>query len=137
MNKVYAYILTCLGIIIVLITITFKNNNKIKKIEQERKNKMIEYCNDIYTDLNEEGEFELNLNDIETIYNFDISLFKDKCSLEKTTIKATIKENKLTCEPKLACNKKWHLSHFFYSTVTDLAKFLGLSISQPLSLATL
>ena len=96
MNKVYAYILTCLGIIIVLITITFKNNNKIKKIEQERKNKMIEYCNDIYTDLNEEGEFELNLNDIETIYNFDISLFKDKCSLEKTTIKATIKENKLT-----------------------------------------
>ena len=113
MNRVYAYILTCLGIIVVLITITFKNNNKIKKIEQERKNKMIEYCNDIYTDLNEEGEFELNLNDIETIYNFDISLFKDKCSLEKTTIKATIKENKLTCEPKIVCNKKWHLSHFF------------------------
>ena len=106
MNKVYAYILTCLGIIIVLITITFKNNNKIKKIEQERKNKMIEYCNDIYTNLNEEGEFELNLNDIETIYNFDISLFKDKCSLEKTLVKATIKENKLTCEPNLVCNKK-------------------------------
>ena len=116
MKKVYIYISVCLGIIIILLLLTSINKNKEKKLNEERNNQMIEYCNNIYTDLTQEGEFELNLNDIETIYNFDISLFNN-CSVEKTMLKATIKENKLTCEPKLVCNKKWFLpitNRFFY-----------------------
>lgn len=105
MNKVYAYILTCLGVIIILVALSLNNNNKTKKEEEKLENTMIEYCNTIYTDLSIEGDFEINLKDIEEIYNLDISEFKkNNCSLENSILNVSIKEKNLTCKPKLICN---------------------------------
>lgn len=89
----------CIAIILVILIISIVliiNNINESKL----KNKLIEYCNTIYTELNEEGEFELTLKDIETIYNFNIQPFK-KYSKEKTKVTAIIKDNKITCKPKL------------------------------------
>ena len=75
------------------------------------------------------GFFGGDFNEKQKIYvidntNTSFEIFKD--SIEKTDIIIKI------------CKKKDILikNVFFYSTVTDLAKFLGWSISAPLSFAT-
>lgn len=108
MKKIIGTILLVLSIIIIVMPIIIKNNKKIPEkvsLETELNNLMQQYCKSAYIDITEEdGTLYLSLKDMKEIFEYDITKFEEKCSLENSMVKAYIKDGKLVCENDLKCD---------------------------------
>lgn len=108
MKKIINYILLIVSIILIGLPLIIKINEKDNTInlplEEELNNLMKSYCEEAYKGMEEQVDIYLSLKDMEEVFNFDISKFKEKCSLENSFVKAYISDGKLVCENDLKCD---------------------------------
>lgn len=93
--KKLPYILLVISIILIISPIIIKNY-KTKNI----KNKMHEYCNQIFSGIEEDfDETKITIKNMKEYYELDISIFKNID--QESYIIASSKNNKLKCSVKL------------------------------------
>lgn len=77
-----------------------KDNSKILE------NKLIEYCEVILADVENDNDYayEITVDEMEKIFELDVSEFKkNKCSLTESFIFAQFEGEKIVCTPRLVC----------------------------------
>ena len=105
MKKILSIILIIFSFILIRFTVysinIVKNHNR-KILE----NKLIEYCENIFVSLdnNDTDIYQITINDMENVFELDISEFKKKnCSLTESYVNARFENKELLCESKLVC----------------------------------
>lgn len=106
MRKILLIVLVIIGFLLIGFALFSKNmvntNNRVRTLE----NKLIEYCEKIFIDLesDENDVYQITIDEIEEIFEFDLSEFRsNNCSLTESYVTARFENKKMVCTPKLAC----------------------------------
>lgn len=108
-KKILSYTLIVIAVLLIILPIIINKDNEKKKIKVKRdmENKMTEFCNYAFIDLDKDtGEVWVTIAEMKKLFDYDISLFENKkyaCDLSKSHIEATIEDDKLICKPVLSC----------------------------------